>query len=175
MIAPLLYLVSTETAENLTTFVERGGRLLASTFTDVVDETDSFRPGGYLRTLGDVFGISVEEYDALGRFVDGPIAGAPAFTANRFGDGVGYYLATIPDDDGMRSVIEWVADQAGVRAEIAGLPEFVEASRRGEHVLLINHGPEAVSLVIPPADGADTTAGVRLELGTQEWVWMHRP
>lgn len=213
VLAPLLYLVSEESAAHLSGFVEGGGHLLVSAFTDVVDETDAFRPGGYLRTLGGTFGVRVEEYDALvlpgtdgpgfrsvtldspagpivgtllvdeihavtadvlGRFTDGPVPGAPAFTANRFGSGVGYYLATIPDDAGMTSVVRWVTEQAGVSPEFPGLPELVEASRRDEHVLLINHGTTAVSLDLPAVD-TDDDAVERVHLGPQEWTWLHRP
>ncbi|KQP56010.1 beta-galactosidase [Agreia sp. Leaf283] len=214
VIAPLLYLVTDESAANLSNYVENGGHLLVSAFTDVVDETNTFRAGGYLQALGAVFGVAVEEYDALvlpgtggpgyreasftvdgtsirgeymvdelhpetaevvAVFSDGPIKGSPALTANGFGSGVGYYIATIPDDAGMTSILAWAAERAGVGPELTGLPEVVEVSRRDEHLLLINHGSEAVSLIIPADASEAGKKEERLELSFQGWTWLHRP
>jgi beta-galactosidase len=65
VVAPQLYLLSENAASNLVAFVEAGGTLLATAFSDVVDEYDRFRPGGYLRQLGRTLGIWVEDFGAL--------------------------------------------------------------------------------------------------------------
>jgi beta-galactosidase len=65
-IAPALYLLRDEGATALTRFVEDGGTLLAGPFTDLVDEHDQFRPGGFLTQLGGVLGIRFEDFGALG-------------------------------------------------------------------------------------------------------------
>jgi beta-galactosidase len=64
-IAPLLYLLREEGAAALTDFVEGGGHLLAGPFTDVVDEADRFRDGGFLTQLGELCGIRLEDFGAL--------------------------------------------------------------------------------------------------------------
>ena len=46
-------------------FVEGGGHLLAGPFTDVVDEDDRFRAGGFLTQLGGLFGVRLEDFGAL--------------------------------------------------------------------------------------------------------------
>ena len=56
VIAPALYLLRDEGAAALTRFVEDGGTLLAGPFTDIVDEHDQFRAGGFLTQLGPVLG-----------------------------------------------------------------------------------------------------------------------
>ncbi|MBM7503924.1 beta-galactosidase [Agromyces aurantiacus] len=64
-IAPLLYLVREADAAALTSFVEAGGHLLAGPFTDLVDECDRFRDGGFATQLGPLCGIRIEDFGAL--------------------------------------------------------------------------------------------------------------
>lgn len=64
-IAPLLYLVREADAAALVSFVETGGHLLAGPFTDVVDEFDRFRDGGFVTQLGPLCGIRIEDFGAL--------------------------------------------------------------------------------------------------------------
>ncbi|NQD86886.1 beta-galactosidase [Paenarthrobacter sp. CM16] len=65
VVAPQLYLLTNEGAENLSTYTTDGGHLFVSAFTDVVDEDDAFRDGGYLVGLRDLLGISIDEFGAL--------------------------------------------------------------------------------------------------------------
>ncbi|MDQ4137585.1 MAG: beta-galactosidase [Actinomycetota bacterium] len=65
VVAPQLYLLTAQGAANLRSFVEAGGHLLATAFSDVVDEDDRFRPGGYLTQLRELLGIRVEDFGAL--------------------------------------------------------------------------------------------------------------
>lgn len=71
VIAPQLYLLTTDAADNLTTYATGGGHLVVGAFSDVVDENDHFRPGGYLTQLGDLLGIRIEDFGAL-QVGDGP-------------------------------------------------------------------------------------------------------
>ncbi|SMH44411.1 beta-galactosidase [Rathayibacter oskolensis] len=59
------YLLTDEAAANLSSFVEAGGRLLVTAFSDVVDEDDAFRDGGFQVGLRDVLGVSVLEFGGL--------------------------------------------------------------------------------------------------------------
>lgn len=65
VIAPQLYLLREDAAANLGDFVRAGGQLLVTAFSDVVDEFDRFRPGGYLTQLGGVLGVGIEDFGAL--------------------------------------------------------------------------------------------------------------
>ncbi|HEV7948229.1 MAG TPA: beta-galactosidase [Glaciihabitans sp.] len=65
VVAPNLYLLAEEGAANLSRFVEDGGDLIVGAFSDVVDEADAFRDGGYLTQLAPVLGIWQEDFGAL--------------------------------------------------------------------------------------------------------------
>jgi beta-galactosidase len=206
VIAPHLYLVDDDAAANLTDFVTRGGHLLVAAFSDVVDEHDAFREGGFQVSLRDALGITVEEFGALvppasaaggtsagdttgsavssggpgenhadidlegrvvrgeffaeqlqildpsvaivARFSAGRLTGEPALTTKRTGGGRAHYLATIPDDDGLRAVTAWAAREAGVRPVIDATSEMIEASRRGEITTIINYDRVAQTVVV---------------------------
>lgn len=66
VVAPALYLLRDEGAAALTRFVADGGTLLAGPVTDIVDEHDQFRGGGFLTQLGPVLGLRFEDFGALG-------------------------------------------------------------------------------------------------------------
>ena len=65
VIAPQLYLLTTAGADNLLAFANAGGHLLVTAFSDLVDENDAFREGGYLTQLGSALGIWLEDFGAL--------------------------------------------------------------------------------------------------------------
>ncbi|HEY6801460.1 MAG TPA: beta-galactosidase [Agromyces sp.] len=201
-IAPLAYLLRETDAAALTSFVEGGGHLLAGPFTDVVDEHDRFREGGFLTQLGGLFGIRLEDFGALvapdaaadtpgdrearfsgegldelvgtllaeeiettdatveASFTSGRRAGHPALTVHRAARGVARYLATVPDEAGAQTVVDRVLADAGIEPVVAGLPEHVEAARRGDLVTLVHHGGEAVEV---PITGIDAVSGERIE------------
>ena len=66
VIAPMLYMLQPGTAENLKTFVERGGQLLATYFTGYVDADQLCYLGGFPGDgLKELFGLVSEEIDSL--------------------------------------------------------------------------------------------------------------
>ncbi|TAP45828.1 beta-galactosidase [Arthrobacter sp. S39] len=65
VVAPQLYLLNDAGSENLSSYVRQGGHLLVSAFTDVVDQNDAFREGGYQVGLRQVLGVTVEDFGAL--------------------------------------------------------------------------------------------------------------
>lgn len=73
VIAPHAYLLTDAAAANLSGYVRAGGTLLVAAFSDVVDEHDAFRDGGFQMGLRDVLGVAVAEFGAL---VPPPRAGA---------------------------------------------------------------------------------------------------
>ncbi|MGO3827987.1 MAG: beta-galactosidase [Microbacterium gubbeenense] len=230
VIAPHLYLLSDESAENLSGFVRAGGNLLVAAFSDVVDDTDSFREGGFQVALRDVLGVAVEEFGALvppeaaiggtsagdttgsasasrgpgeahadvdgpfgaargeffaerlqvldpsveilGRFSSGRLAGEPALTANRAGEGRAWYLATIPDDDGMRRVTGWAAAEAGIAPVLEVPNDMVEVSCRGDVLTIINYGSEPARFAVT---GTEVSSGERVssvDLDQYDWIML---
>jgi beta-galactosidase len=171
VVAPSLYLL--RDADALLRHVRAGGRLLATAFTDVVDEHDRFLPGGFTRRLGPSLGLSVVDFEGIlpgeatvrwGDTVFGGDAiaevlrieraevlgtfrdGAPAFTRHGFGAGEAYYLATMADAAGRSAIARHLVDRAGIAPVMAGLPPGVEACARGDVVTVINHNPGPVTV-----------------------------
>lgn len=62
VVAPASYLLTAESAQNLTRYVAAGGTLLVSCFAAAVDENDAVHPGGFGAPLAEALGVSVEEY-----------------------------------------------------------------------------------------------------------------
>ena len=227
VIAPQQYLLGDEGAANLAAYVGQGGRLFVSAFSDVVDQDDAFRDGGFLVALCVVLGVAlvdfgalvppasvrsddssgedashavpegpgqseapldgpagrivgqyfaeellVQDAEVLGSFTDGRTQGRAAFTRKSFGEGHGYYLATIPDDDGMRAVLRWLAAEAGVAPEIEGLPEHVEIARRGGILTVINHSADPFAVDVPGTDLLTGSTAARRELGAYGWAFI---
>jgi beta-galactosidase len=171
VVAPSLYLL--RGADALLGYVRAGGRLLATAFTDVVDEHDRFLPGGFTRRLGLALGLSVADFNGIlpgeatvrwgDTVFDGDVLaevlridgaevlgtfgdGGPAFTRHAFGAGEAYYLATMADAAGRSAIARDLVDRAGITPVMAGLPPGVEACARGDLVTVINHNTEPVTV-----------------------------
>lgn len=65
VIAPMLYLLKPGTAERLSEFVQSGGILVGTYMSGYVDENDLTFETGIFSSLSDLFGVRVEELDAL--------------------------------------------------------------------------------------------------------------
>ncbi|MEV4017270.1 beta-galactosidase [Nonomuraea angiospora] len=133
VLVPSLYLISDEAATNLAGYVERGGTLIVSYFSGVVDPDTRVRLGGYPGALRDVLGVRVTEFQPLtspvtlsdgttGDFwsetvlLTGATAtatyadGRPAVTRHQVGSGTAWYVSTRLDPPGYAKVLA----QAGV-------------------------------------------------------------
>jgi beta-galactosidase len=65
VLAPVLYMLRPGVADNLKEFVSKGGRLLTTFLSGIVDENDLVTLGGYPGEIRDLMGIWAEEIDAL--------------------------------------------------------------------------------------------------------------
>ncbi|MCZ9344617.1 beta-galactosidase, partial [Streptomyces sp. TRM76130] len=65
LIAPVLHLVPADLAKALTRYAERGGHLVTTYFSGVVDENDHVWLGGYPGALRELLGIRIEEFGPL--------------------------------------------------------------------------------------------------------------
>jgi beta-galactosidase len=184
VVVPNLYLVDPADAANLTEYVRRGGTLLMSYFSGIVDGNDRAYLGGYPAPFRELLGLRVEEFwplpegatialtgdlggtgsiwsedvhldgaAELAAFGAGELAGRPAITRHRFGQGTAYYCATRPDPATMRRLLDQVRDDAGVRPTLPDLPAGVQARTRHAddgiaHHILLNHTTETVTVTV---------------------------
>ncbi len=65
VVVPALYVTTEAAAANLKEYVERGGTLVVSYFSGIVDEHDAVHPGAYPGALRDVLGLTVDEFSPL--------------------------------------------------------------------------------------------------------------
>src|SRR5690606_34675837 len=61
-VAAALYMIDKDTAQNLDGWVSKGGVLLGTYFSGIVDENDHIELGGYPALLRETFGMWVEEW-----------------------------------------------------------------------------------------------------------------
>jgi beta-galactosidase len=159
VLVPNLYLLRAEGSENLERFVKRGGILVMSFWSGVVDERDHVWPSGYAATLQHVLGVRVEEVDAgrsgaivtqdgdvfrwdgwsdvielrgaaeIAVYSDGPHEGSAAVTRHGFGRGAAYYLGTRPEEAYVRLLLRRACAEADLTAPFDA-PAGVEVVRR---------------------------------------------
>ncbi len=65
VIAPNLYLVRDEASENIVEYVRRGGTLVMSFFSGIVDENEHIRLGGYPAPFREMLGLRIEDFVPL--------------------------------------------------------------------------------------------------------------
>jgi beta-galactosidase len=158
VLAPTLYLVSDADADAIARYVERGGHLVTTYFSGIVDEHDHVRLDGYPGAFRDLLGVRTEEFyplladdrvrlddgatgtvwtelvhlrgaEAVAAYVDGPVPGVAAVTRNRHGAGVAWYLATRLDAEATARLLAKACAEAGV-VPPAGARPGVEVVRR---------------------------------------------
>ncbi len=172
VVAPALYLLTENGAASLTQFVETGGTLLTTAFTDIVDEHDRFRPSGYGTQLAgvlggrpvDFFGVlpedsrtahasgadfavttMIEDFDLdSGQVLARTGEGDPVLIRNRCGAGTSLHLACFTDQAGIDHLLEQALAIAGVRPVLEGLDPAVEAVTTAMGVTLINQTAKPV-------------------------------
>lgn len=173
VVAPALYLLSDEAARAITAFVDGGGVLVTTPYSDIVDEQDRFKPGGYTTRLGPVFGGRVVDFDGIlpedgvvvdlddaaafglehmveefvldgGEVVIGTTDGRPVLVRNEYGKGLSLHATAFTDEKGARAILELAFAHAGVRPVLAGLPREIEAVATAEGVVLVNQSRRPV-------------------------------
>jgi len=119
--------------------------------------------------------IEVTEATTLGRFAGGRLAGRPAYTSHASGSGTAYYLATVPDEAGMRTITAPLLARAGVRPPVDGLPDHVETAVRGRCLFVVNHSDEPFALAPPPGHTLVTGSEPGDTIGAYGWRVFRRP
>ncbi|MCK2216513.1 beta-galactosidase [Actinomadura sp. ATCC 31491] len=93
--------------------------------------------------------MAAEGAEPVAEFTEGDLAGRPAILRHRSGDGIAWYVATMPEPAALAEVVARALADAGVRGAVAELPPGVEAVRRGEVLFLLNHGSSAATVPVP--------------------------
>ncbi len=78
VLAPTLHLVTDADAANLADYVRRGGHLVLTYFSGIVDENDHVRLGGYPGAFRDLLGVRVEEFCPLPATTTVTLTGGPS-------------------------------------------------------------------------------------------------
>lgn len=65
VVAPVLYMIKDDMAQQLEAFVSQGGTLVTTFMSGIVDQSDNVHLGGYPGPLRQLVGVWVEEIDAL--------------------------------------------------------------------------------------------------------------
>jgi beta-galactosidase len=78
------------------------------------------------------------------RFVGGALDGWPAITRNQTGAGAAWYVATQPEPAAIARILDRVIGDAGVVRTLPHPIEGIEAVRRGDKLVLINHGSSMI-------------------------------
>jgi beta-galactosidase len=174
VVVPTLYVVSDASAAAVRAAAEAGAHVVITYFSGISDPDDHVRLGGYPGAFRDLLGVRVEEFfplrvgetvtlsgggtgsewsedarvtdaEVLQTYAGGPLAGRPAVTRRRVGEGVAWYLGTLPDDESLAALLDDVVTAAGVR-RVAEAPSGVEVVRRrsaGQSWLFVlNHTTE---------------------------------
>lgn len=181
VIVPTLYLCSDAVAPALAGVVDRGGHVLVTYFSGIVDEHDHIRLGGYPGAFRDLLGVRSEEFapllpgesvtlddgsradlwtevltasgaDVVASYVDGPLPGTPAVTRH----GTAWYVATRLDTDATAALAQRIAQEAGVRLA-EGARAGVEIVRRGRHLFVLNRSDAPADVF---AEGTDLLTGM---------------
>jgi len=90
-------------------------------------------------TWAEWFDLAGTSADVVASIEGGPLDGQPAVLANRHGNGVAWYVATLPQPDALGRLLRRIAAEAGADPVLPDLPAGVEAVRRGEKVFLFDH------------------------------------
>lgn len=93
--------------------------------------------------------LRAEGAETVAEFTEGDLEGRPAVVRHRAGNGVAWYVGTMPEPAALGTLIGRALDDAGVTGPLPELPPDVEAVRRGEVLFLLNHGADTVRVPVP--------------------------
>lgn len=187
IIVPTLYLCDDAAASAIADAAARGAQVVVSYLSGIVDQHDHIRLGGYPGAFRKLLGVRSEEFFPLDRHAtvelsDGstatlfterltvdegtdvvathtaaPLAGVPAITVRRVGEGAAWYVATALDDESLRRLLTRVLSGANVGSVVpidqAG---ELDVSRRrgpdGSWLFVLNHGPDEITVDVAGHD-----------------------
>ncbi len=101
--------------------------------------------------------IHAEGAETLATYTDDFYAGMPCVTVNRCGAGRAYYIATCPDAAFLDDFYGTIIPEASITPVVCGLPEGVQATRRGNTAFILNFSGTAAEVALP--QGVDVLTG----------------
>ena len=108
--------------------------------------------------------IRLEGAEVLAQHLDDYVAGSPAITRHKFGQGTAFYIGTELAHPGLAWLMEQVCARAGLPA-VEKLPKDLEVTRRSDGKLTwlfaLNHGDQPAAFKLPSA-GLDLLSGKQL-------------
>ncbi|HEY9357277.1 MAG TPA: beta-galactosidase [Arthrobacter sp.] len=108
--------------------------------------------------------LHTETADVLASYASGRLAGSPAVTRNRFGQGTAVYLSARVDSTFLEELLAAERAAAGIRPELDAPPGVQVRRRTGSgrsYVLVLNHNDAPVSVDVK-AGGTDRLTGTQL-------------
>ncbi|GAA3012143.1 beta-galactosidase [Microbacterium aurantiacum] len=114
--------------------------------------------------------LAVRGAEVVATYADGPGAGGAAITRNTLGDGVGWYISTRLDAEGMQTVMREVYADAGLAPSTAadGLEVVTRRGDTADYVIAVNHRDEPAHLAVRGTNlltGDDLDAGLTVDGG----------
>lgn len=167
---PAYNLVRDSETSEIENYVKNGGVLVLTFRSGTRDEYNRVRPLALPGVFKELAGIEAVEFDAPRRSVgvSGSVKGTAsiwcdiiepetadviatydseyykgkaAVTVNKYGKGMVYYVGCDLNDAAMKELVKIISGNAGIKT--AEFPEGVEAVRRGDIKILLNHNEEA--------------------------------
>lgn len=149
VIVPTLFLVDDESAARVAAVARRGGVVVVTWMSGIVDHENAVRPGGYPGAFRELLGVRSEEFfplhpgergrldsgatfctwselmdvvdaEVVARYADGPLAGGPALTRRAVGSGTAYYVSCALEPESMDEFVGQVLDDAGIEPSGGG-------------------------------------------------------
>lgn len=114
--------------------------------------------------------LAVRGAEVIATYAEGPGAGGAAITRNTLGDGVGWYISTRLDAEGMQTVMREVYADAGLAPSTAadGLEVVTRRGDTADYVIAVNHRDEPAHLAVRGTNlltGDDLDAGLTVDGG----------
>lgn len=157
--APTLYMVDSKLEERIKRYVEKGGHLVTTFFSGIVDENDHVKLGGYPGASRDLLGVRVEEFSPLfadakvelEEGIDGALwseqvdvqhgtesiirykSGSPAITRKKHGEGSAVYVSTSLGVEGINKVLNRILQvKSALPKQLVGKVEYVIRASKGQ-------------------------------------------
>ncbi|WP_161884161.1 beta-galactosidase [Deinococcus alpinitundrae] len=107
--------------------------------------------------------LRVEDAELLGTYGQDFYAGSPVLTRRWAGKGQAWKLGTSLDAAGLRVLVRFLCDEAGVQPLVPDLPDGLEVTRRegdgGCFLFLLNHTAQKCQVTVPGLSGTDLLSG----------------